>query len=95
LRLAFLAQIVTLMLGMTWPEDDIPMEMDDESQSDIEEGKMAMKLLLAVRQAAGLTMPPAWLNPANLWHRITQEWYIQYFNLKLKIFKFPNSLLIE
>jgi hypothetical protein len=73
LRLTFLAQVVTLMLGMDWNEVEVPME-EEEAAEDTEQGKMAMNLLLAVRQKAGLPMPPAWFSPAMLWHRITSDW---------------------
>lgn len=63
------------MLGMEWNEVETPMETD-ESTFDTEQGKLAMNLLLAVKQSAGLPMPPAWLSPAMLWHRITQEWFV-------------------
>lgn len=75
LRLTFLAQVVTLMLGIEWNEVEVPME-EEESVEDTEQGKLAMNLLLAVRQKAGLPMPPAWFSPAMLWQRITSDWFV-------------------
>ncbi|XP_059475766.1 E3 ubiquitin-protein ligase UBR2 [Neocloeon triangulifer] len=72
LRMALLAHVVTLMLGMEWQEEEMPMEVE-ESPADVEEGKLAMKLLYAVRSITNLPLPPEWLSPASLWHRITRE----------------------
>lgn len=63
------------MLGMEWNEVEIPMELE-ESAFDTEQGKLAMNLLLVVKQKAGLPLPPAWLSPAMLWHRITTDWLV-------------------
>ncbi|XP_065332049.1 E3 ubiquitin-protein ligase UBR2 [Cloeon dipterum] len=72
LRLTLLAHVVTLMLGMHWEKEEVEMEVE-EPPADVEEGKLAMKLLLAVRNAAGQPAPPSWLNPASLWNRVMQE----------------------